>query len=60
MNLIFELFKDIRNSGMVLKHRDMSGCRPIPNLSLSFRFELIPPRGGVGEICYDQWGEGQS
>ena len=26
MNLPFEIFKDIRNSGTVLKHRDMSGC----------------------------------
>ena len=35
MNLSFELFKDIRNSGrapMVLKRRDMSGCS-IPNLN---------------------------
>ena len=30
MTLSFELFKDNRNSGMVLKHRDVSGC--IPNL----------------------------
>ena len=26
MNLSFELFKDIRKSGTVLKLRDMSGC----------------------------------
>ena len=30
MVLSFELFKDIRNSGTVLKRRDTSGC--IPNL----------------------------
>ena len=30
MNLPFELFKYIRNSGTVLKRRDMSGC--IPNV----------------------------
>jgi len=29
MNLPFELFKDIRNSGTVLKRRDMSGCIPL-------------------------------
>jgi len=30
MNLPFELLKDIRNSGTVLKPKEMSGC--IPNL----------------------------
>ena len=31
MNLSFELFKDIRNSGTALKRRDMGGCI-LPNL----------------------------
>ena len=32
MNLSLELFKDIRNSGTVLKRRDMSGCICLSNL----------------------------
>jgi len=40
MNLSFELFKDIRNSGIVLKHRDMSGCRPIPNIKYHNKGEV--------------------
>ena len=35
MNLSFELFKDIRNIGTVLKRRDMIGC--IPNLKITIK-----------------------